>query len=61
MTTDWVKSLKTDYTTTVKGMMTDGKNFIHKQSEKYETGNLRTPFRIVALMFNRVVGLWKNI
>ena len=30
VTTDWVLSLKFDYTTTVKGMMTEGKTFKHK-------------------------------
>ena len=31
VTTNWVKSLKFDYTTTVKGMMTEVKTFRHKQ------------------------------
>ena len=31
VTTNWVKSPKFDYTTTVKGMMTKGKTFRHKQ------------------------------
>ena len=56
VTIDWVMSLKFDYTTTVKGMMTEGKTFIHKQSGEYETTNLRTPFRIVALMLSRLYG-----
>ena len=30
VTTDWVKNIKFDYTTTVKGMMTEGKTFRHK-------------------------------
>ena len=40
VTTDWVKSLKFDYITTVKGMMNEGKTFRHKQSGEYETSNL---------------------
>ena len=40
VTTDWVKSLKFDYTTIVKGMMTRGKTFRHKQSGEYETVDL---------------------
>jgi len=40
VTTDWVKSLKFDYTTTVKGMMTKGKTFRHKQSGEYEMAHL---------------------
>ena len=31
VTIDWLKSIKFDYTTTVKGMMTKGKTFKHKQ------------------------------
>ena len=36
--------------------MTEGKTFIHKQSGEYEMTNLRTPFRIVALMLSKVYG-----
>ena len=56
MTKYWVKSLKFDYTTTIKGMMTKGKTFRHKMSGEYETTNLQTPFRIVALMLSKVYG-----
>ena len=56
MTTYWVKSLKFDYTTTIKGVMTEGKTFRHNQSREYEMANLRTPFKIVALMLSRVYG-----
>ena len=56
VTTDWVKSLKFDYTTTIKGMTTEGNTFRHKQSGEYEMTNLQTPFRIVALMLSRVYG-----
>ena len=56
MTIDWVTSLKFDYTTTVKGMMTEGKTFRHNLSGEYETTNLRTPSRIVALMLSRLYG-----
>ena len=40
VTTHWVKSIKFDYTTIVKGMMTEGKTFRHKQSGEYETTSL---------------------
>ena len=56
VTTEWVKSLKFDYITTVKGMMTEGKKFIHKQSGEYETTHLQTPFRLVGLMLSRMYG-----
>ena len=56
VTTDWVKSTKFDYTTTVKGMMTEGKTFRHKQLGEYEKTNLQTPFRLIALMLSRLYG-----
>ena len=40
VTIDWVKSLNFDYTTTIKGMMTEGNTFKHKQPEEYETAHL---------------------
>ena len=40
VTIDWLKSIKFDYTTTVKGMMIEGKTFRHKQSGEYETPHL---------------------
>ena len=42
VTTNWVKSLKFDYTTTIKGMMTEGRTFRHKKSREYEMANLQT-------------------
>ena len=56
VTTYSFKSLTFHYTTTVKGMMTEGKTFRHNQSREYEMANLRTPFKIVALMLSRVYG-----
>ena len=56
MTTDWVKSIKFDYTTTVKGMMIEGKTFRHKQLGEYETTSLRNPFKLIALMLSRLYG-----
>ena len=40
MTTEWVKSLNLDYTTTTKMMAAEGKTFRHKQSGEYETAHL---------------------
>ena len=40
VTTDWVKSLKFDYTTIVKGIMIEGNTFRYKQSGEYERANL---------------------
>ena len=56
VTTNWVKSVKFNYTTTLKGMMIEDKNFRHRQSGDYETTILRTPFRLIALMLSRLYG-----
>ena len=40
VTIDSVKSIKFYYTTTVKGMIIEGKTFIHKYSGEYETSSL---------------------
>ena len=56
VTTDWVKRIKFDYTTTVKGMMAEGKKFIHKHPGEYEIACLRTPFRLITLMLSRLYG-----
>ena len=54
MTTEWVKILKFDCIATTKMMVAEGKTFRHKQSEEYETAHLRTPYRMVVLMLNRI-------
>ena len=46
--------MKFDYTTTTKMMVAEGKTFRHKQSGEYETSDLRTPFRIIALMISKL-------
>ena len=40
ITTEWVKSLKFDYTTTTKMMVAEGKTFRHKQSGECEIAHL---------------------
>ena len=54
MTTEWVKSLNLDYTTTTKMMAAEGKTFRHKQSGEYETAHLQTPFRIIEPMLSNL-------
>ena len=41
----------------VKRMMIPGKNFLTRPSGEYETTTLRTPYRFIALMLNRVFGI----
>ena len=56
VTTEWFKSLKLDYIATTRMMVVEGKTFRHKQSGKYETAHLWTPFRVIALMLRRIYG-----
>ena len=45
-----------DLVETVKRMMIPGKNFRTRPSGEYETATLRTPYRFIALMLNKVFG-----
>ena len=45
VTTEGVKGLKFDYTPKARMFMIDRKNFRNKQSEKYKTSHLKTPYR----------------
>ena len=56
VTTEWVRSLKFDYTSTKKMMVAEGKNFRHKQSGECDTSHIRTPFKIIALMMSKLYG-----
>ena len=56
ITNDWVKILTLDYMATTKMMVAEGKTFQHKQSWEYETSHLRTPYKMVVLMLNRIFG-----
>ena len=56
MTTDWVKGLTLNYMATTKMMVAEGNTFRHKQSREYETAHLRTPYRMIVLMLNRIFG-----
>ena len=53
---DWLKEINLDLVETVKRMMILGKNFRTKPSGEYDTATLRTPYRFIALMLNRVFG-----
>ena len=41
---------------TVKKMMIPGRNFRTRPSGEYETATLRTPYRFIALMLNKIFG-----
>ena len=56
LTKDWMKEIKMDLVETLKRMMVPGKNFRTRPSREYDTATLRTPYRFIALMLNRIFG-----
>ena len=59
MIDDWINSLSLDFFDCAKLMMIEGKQFRQKAYPEYETTSLRNPYRIIALMLNRIFG-WAN-
>ena len=56
LTEDWLKSIRMDLVETLKRMLTPGKNFRTRPTREYDTASLRTPYRFIALMLNRIFG-----
>ena len=56
LTEDWLKEINLDLVETVKRMMIPGKNFQTRPSGEYDTAALRTPYRFIALMLNKIFG-----
>ena len=54
LTEGWLKDPNLDVVETVKRMMIPGKNFCTRPSGEYETTSLCTPYRLIALMLNRI-------
>ena len=54
LTEGWLKDLNLDVVETVKRMMIPGKNFRMRPLGEYETSSLCTPYRLIALMLNRI-------
>ena len=57
LTESWFKEINLDLVETVKRMMIPGKNFRTRPSGEYDTTTLRTPYRFIELMLNRVFGI----
>ena len=51
-----MKAIKMDLVETLKMMLMPGKNFKTRPTEEYDIANLRTPYRFIALMLNRIFG-----
>ena len=54
LTEEWLKGLHLDILDNVKRMMVPEKQFHTRPSREYETAHLRTPYRLIALMLNRI-------
>ena len=56
LTEDWLKSIRMDLVETLKRMLMPGKNFRTRPTREYDTASLRTPYKFIALMLNRIFG-----
>ena len=56
LTEDWLKRIRMDLVETLKRMLVLGKNFRTRPTGEYDTASLRTPYRFIALMLNRIFG-----
>ena len=56
LTEDWLKTINLDLVETLKRMLVPGKNFRTRPPREYDTATLRTPYRFISLMLNRIFG-----
>ena len=56
LTEDWLKAIRMDLVETLKRMLMPGKNFRTRPTGEYDTASLRTPYRFISLMLNRIFG-----
>ena len=56
LTEGWLKDLNIDVLDNVKRMMVPKKKIHTRSSVEYGTVNLHTPYRLIALMLNRIFG-----
>ena len=54
LTEDWLKTINLDLVETLKRMLVPGKNFRTRPRGEYDTSTLRTPYKFIALMLNRI-------
>ena len=54
LTENLLKELNLDMVERVKKMMIHGKKFHIRHSREYDTSTLRTPYRFIALMLNKI-------
>ena len=51
-----MKNVRMDLVETMKRMLLPGKHFRTRPMGDYDTARLRTPYRFIALMLNRIFG-----
>ena len=56
LTDDWLRNIRMDLVETLKRMLLPGRNFRTRPTGEYDTASLRTPYRFIALMLNRIFG-----
>ena len=56
LTEDRLKKINLDLVETLKRMLVASKSFKTRPSGEYDTATLRTPYRFIALMLNRIFG-----
>ena len=54
LTEDWLKEINLDLIETLKRMLVPRKNFRTRPTGEYDTANLRTPYRFIALMLSKI-------
>ena len=56
LTEDWLQAIRMDQVETLKRMLMRRKNFRTRLTGEYDIASLRTPYRFITLMLNRIFG-----
>ena len=51
---DWLRNIRMDLVETLKRMLLPGRNFRTRPTGEYDATSLRTPYKFIALMLNRI-------
>ena len=52
----WLDNIRMDLVETLKKMLLPGKLYRYRATGEYDTASLRSPYKFVALMLNRIFG-----
>ena len=56
LTEYWLRNIRMDLVETLKRILMPGRNFRTRLMGEYDTTSLRTPYRFISLMLNRIFG-----